>query len=103
MAAPGEVYKRASMEEHDRRMVEKWTAHWQTVSDEILEAAAELLEAKTERRRVRGYYLAGGRGDVSTLTSRLEKVERAGSVGETCEACALLETFVSRLAPKLEE
>lgn len=43
-AGPGEVYKRALIEEHDRRMVEKWVAHWETVTDEALEEAAELLE-----------------------------------------------------------
>lgn len=45
-AAPGEVYKRALVEEHGRRMTGKWEAHWQTVSDEILEAAVELLEGQ---------------------------------------------------------
>jgi hypothetical protein len=45
-AAPGEVYKRALIDEHDRRMTEKWEAHWRTVSDEILEAAVELLEGQ---------------------------------------------------------
>jgi hypothetical protein len=45
-AAPGEVYKRALIDEHGRRMTEKWTAHWQTVSDEILEEAAVLLEGQ---------------------------------------------------------
>ena len=43
-AAPGEVYKQALIDEHDRRMGDKWEAHWRTVPDEILEAAAELLE-----------------------------------------------------------
>lgn len=45
-AAPSEVYKRSLIEEHNQRMAEKWEAHWQTVSDEILEAAAELLEGE---------------------------------------------------------
>lgn len=44
MARPDEVYKRALIEEHDRRMIEKWAAHWETVSNEALEEAAELLE-----------------------------------------------------------
>jgi hypothetical protein len=34
------------IDEHDRRMTEKWEAHWRTVSDEILEAAVELLEGQ---------------------------------------------------------
>ncbi len=45
-AQPGEVYKQALLDEHDRRMVEKWAAHWETVSDEALEEAAELLECQ---------------------------------------------------------
>lgn len=45
-AAPGEVYKRALIEEHNRRMTDKWEAHWRTVPDEILEAAVELLEGE---------------------------------------------------------
>jgi hypothetical protein len=46
-AAPGEVYKRVLIEEHNRRMSEKWAAHWATVSDELLESAANVLEGRT--------------------------------------------------------
>lgn len=46
-AAPGEVYKRALLDEHNRRMSEKWAAHWATISDELLEFAADMLEGRT--------------------------------------------------------
>jgi hypothetical protein len=46
-AAPGEVYKRALLDEHNRRMSEKWAAHWATVPDELLEFAADMLEGRT--------------------------------------------------------
>lgn len=45
-AAPGEVYKRALIEEHNRRMTDKWEAHWRTVPDDILEVAVVLLEGQ---------------------------------------------------------
>lgn len=59
-AAPGEVYKRALIEEHGRRMTEKWEAHWQTVSDEILEAAVELLECQQSDAELKEIIWSGG-------------------------------------------
>jgi hypothetical protein len=61
-AAPGEVYKRALIEEHNQRMTEKWEAHWQTVSDKILEAAVELLEGETPDAELEAIIWLGGEG-----------------------------------------
>jgi hypothetical protein len=61
-AAPSEVYKRALIEEHNRRMTEKWEAHWRTVSDEILEAAVELLEGEPPDAELEAIIWPGGVG-----------------------------------------
>ncbi|HEX7312313.1 MAG TPA: hypothetical protein VF297_00080 [Pyrinomonadaceae bacterium] len=61
-AAPSEVYKRALIEEHGRRMAEKWEAHWQTVSDEILETAVELLEGQHSDAELEEIIWPGGGG-----------------------------------------
>lgn len=42
--SPGEVYKRALIEEHARRMEAKWAAHLETISDELLEMIVDLTE-----------------------------------------------------------
>ena len=49
-AAPGEIYKRALIEEHGRRMGDKWTAHLETISDDALEAFSDLMERDLEER-----------------------------------------------------
>ena len=43
-APPGEVYKQALIDEHDRRMGEKWVAHLATMPDDLLAFLGELLE-----------------------------------------------------------
>lgn len=61
-AVPSEVYKRALIDEHNWRMTDKWEAHWQTVSDEILEAAVELLESEPPDAELEAIIWSGGIG-----------------------------------------
>lgn len=42
--APLGAHERALLDEHTRRMVEKWAAHWERASGETLEAAAKILD-----------------------------------------------------------
>jgi hypothetical protein len=50
-ASPGEVYKRALIDEHNRRMGEKWAAHLEAVSDETLEVWRDLAERDLDDAR----------------------------------------------------
>ena len=47
-AAPGEVYKRALIEEHGRRMGAKWSAHFEGMSDEAFNAVCDVLALDAE-------------------------------------------------------
>jgi hypothetical protein len=61
-AEPCEAYQRALIEEHNRRMAEKWAAHWQTVPLAELEAGAELLESRLSDAELAAIIWPGGGG-----------------------------------------